>query len=93
MNLEVIKQQLITVLKKYPVTRAAVFGSFSRNEQNTDSDIDLLIELSEKFTLFQILKLERELSDTVARKIDLVEYSAIKPSIRERILKEAIPIL
>ena len=41
----------------------------------------------------QILKLERELSESVSRKIDIVEYSAIKPSIRERVLKEAIPIV
>jgi uncharacterized protein len=93
MNLDIIKAQIIRVLKNYPIKRASVFGSYSRNEQTEGSDVDLLIETSGSFTLFQFLKLERELSESTSKKIDLVEYSAIKPSIRERVLAEAISIL
>ncbi len=93
MTLDNIKSKIVFVLKKYPIKRASVFGSFSRNEQTEASDVDILIEPSGVFTLFQILRLERELSETISRKIDLVEFSAIKSSIRERVLSEAIPIL
>jgi predicted nucleotidyltransferase len=93
MNFELIKSQIIGVLKNYPIKHASVFGSYSRNEQTDNSDVDILIEPSGTFTLFQLLKLERELSKSTSRKIDLVEYSAIKASIRERVLAEAISIL
>ncbi len=93
MNFDIIKTRILIVLKNYPIKRASVFGSYSRNEQTESSDVDLLIETSEKFTLFQFLKLERELSESTLKKVDLVEYKAIKPSIRERVLAEAISIL
>ncbi len=84
---------MLGVLKKYPITKAAIFGSFARNEANKDSDIDLLIESNKPFSLFDVLRLEKELSQATSRKIDIVEYSAIKGSIRENVLKDAISIL
>ena len=93
MQIDSIKLLLTNVLKKYAIKKAAVFGSFARNEAGIDSDVDLLIETGKPLTLFDVLRLEKELEDAVQRKIDVVEYSAIKPSIRENILKEAILIL
>ena len=93
MNIETIKSQIVEVLKKYPIKHASLFGSFSRNEQTEESDIDILIEASESFTLFQLLRLENELSETLSIKTDIVEFKAIKSSIRERILADAISII
>jgi len=93
MQIDSIKALLLGILKKYPVTKAAVFGSFARNEATSQSDIDLLIETDKPVTLFDVLRLEKELGNALHRKIDVVEYSAIKPSIRQNILKEAIYIL
>ena len=93
MNFDLIKAQIIKVLKNYPIKRASVFGSYSRNEQTESSDVDLLIEASGRFTLFQLLRLERELSESTSKKIDLVEFNSIKASIRQRVLAEAISIL
>lgn len=90
---ESIKQSILTVLKRQPILRAAIFGSFARGEQNDHSDIDLLVEYSTPQSLFDMLRLERELQDVTSRKIDLVEYAAIKPSIKEKILSQAISIL
>lgn len=44
MQINSIKSLIIGVLKKYPIKRASIFGSFARNEANSSSDIDLLIE-------------------------------------------------
>ena len=93
MQIDSIKSAIIKVLKRHPISRASIFGSFARNEANKDSDIDLLIESNKPITLFDILSLEKELSEVTSRKIDIVEFSAIKSSIRENILKEAIPVL
>ena len=92
-SFENIKQNLLTVLIKYPVSKAAIYGSYSRNEQSEQSDVDLLIELSAQISIFDILRMENELSLKTQKKVDIVEYSAIKPSIKERVLSQAIQIL
>ncbi len=93
MLLEAFKEQIKDILNKYPISKAAVFGSFARGEENRSSDIDLLIETSKPISMFAILRIERELGIIMNRKIDIVEYSAIKRSIKQNILSEAIPII
>lgn len=93
MLLDNFKKQIKVILKKYPISKASIFGSFARGEENKNSDIDILIETSKPISLFVILKIEKELGQITQRKIDIVEYSAIKQSIRQNILNEAIPIL
>jgi uncharacterized protein len=93
MNLEQIKILLLKVLQKYAIKKAAIFGSFARGEQTETSDLDVLIESSSPITLFDILKIEKEISNLISRKVDVVEFSAIKNSIKENVLKDAIYIL
>ena len=93
MELSHFKKQITDILRNYPISKAALFGSFSKGEENKNSDIDILIEYRGPITLFQILKLEKDIEHATKRKIDIVEYSAIKASIRKNVLKEAIPLL
>ena len=93
MALDKLKKQVAGILNKYPIAKAALFGSYARGEENKSSDIDILIETSKPISLFVILKIERELQQLTKRKIDIVEYSAIKPSIRKNVLSDAISIL
>jgi len=90
---EQYQQLILPVLKRYFIKRAAIFGSFAKGDVNVNSDVDLLIEPGKGFTIFKMLKLEEEISDLIKRKVDLVEYSALKSSIREEVLLSAITIL
>jgi len=81
------------ILQKKGVTKAAIFGSHARGEQKKGSDIDLLVKLPKKMTLFGMGGLKVDLEETVGKKIDLVEYHLIHPSLKDEILKEQIPIL
>jgi len=91
--LEQYQKLILPVLKRYLIKRAAIFGSFAKDNANSDSDVDLLIEPTSGFTIFKMLKLEDEISDLIKRKVDLVEYTALKPSIRKEVLSSAINIL
>ncbi len=93
MTISFISSEFIPVLKEFNITKASLFGSYARGEQNENSDVDLLIDTNGKLNLFDILRLENKLKETIARKVDIVEYNAIKSSIREQVLKEAIQIL
>jgi len=92
-ELEKYQKLIIPVLEKYLIKRAAFFGSFAKGTNTAKSDVDLLIEPGEGFTIFKFLELENEISELTKRKFDLVEYSAIKSSIREEVLSSAITIL
>jgi predicted nucleotidyltransferase len=92
-ELEQYKKLILPVLERYFIKRAAIFGSFAKGNTNANSDVDLLIEPAKGFTIFKLLKLEQEISSLTNRKVDLVEYDALKPSIRDEVLLSAITIL
>ena len=93
-EIEKIKFKITAVLKKNKVSKAGIFGSYSRGEQNKNSDIDIAVEINdEDMSLLGFIRLIRLLEGLLKRKVDLVEYSAIKPRIKERILKEEIRII
>jgi predicted nucleotidyltransferase len=65
-----------------------VFGSTARGEATESSDIDLLVKLSKPKSLLSMVKLERNLSEAVGQKVDLLTEGAISPYLKERIFKE-----
>jgi uncharacterized protein len=79
---------LIDVCRNNAVTSVGVFGSMARGEATPQSDIDLLVEFSERKSLFDMARLERELSTALGRKVDLLTKKAISPYLREHILDE-----
>ncbi|MEA3343753.1 MAG: nucleotidyltransferase family protein [archaeon] len=89
-----IKRIIVPVLKRNGVVKAGIFGSFARGEARKNSDIDILIEIkAKKFSLLDLVGLELELKEKLKRKVDLVEYSTIHPLLKERILREEVPII
>jgi len=80
--------RLIELCRQNDVSMAGVFGSMARGEAKKRSDIDLLVRFSKRKSLLATVKLERELSEALGRKVDLLTEAAISPYLRERILKE-----
>ena len=60
----------------------------ARNEATEASDIDLLVSFSRPVSLLQMVTLERELSDALGRKVDLLTEASLSPYLRDHILKE-----
>jgi hypothetical protein len=80
--------EVVGVCKKYHVASISVFGSTAREEATTESDIDLLVTFSRPISLLQMVALERELSEVLGRKVDLLTEASLSPYLRDRILKE-----
>ncbi|MBI2591144.1 MAG: nucleotidyltransferase family protein [Candidatus Brennerbacteria bacterium] len=76
----------------FSVKEIAIFGSYARNEQNEESDLDLLIDFKEPIGLLKFIELERHLSDLLDVKAELVTRRALKKRIGQRILQELIKI-
>jgi len=77
---------------KYHIIRIGLFGSYARGEQNTKSDIDLLIEFEENTQDLYDLKLQ--LKDffriKLGLEVDICREKYIKPRIKKNILKETV---
>jgi len=65
-----------------------LFGSSARGEATETSDIDLLIKFSKPKSLLSIVKLERNLSEALGKKVDLLTEAAISPYLKERIFRD-----
>lgn len=85
-----INQHMDFLEDTYKVKNIGVFGSVVRSENKETSDIDLLVEFSEPVGLFKFIDLEEYLSKILDRKVDLVTKKALKPAIREEILRETV---
>jgi len=88
-----IADRVLPILRRHGVSKAGVFGSFARGEMGDQSDLDLLVQIDRDIGLFEFLRIKLEVEETLGRKVDLVEYDAVKPMLRDRILKEQVPIL
>jgi predicted nucleotidyltransferase len=93
-TLEEIKSQLEmlkpTLRERFGVVLIGVFGSFSRREQTVKSDLDILVVFSDDVPVgfFKFLDLEEFLCRKLGVKVDLVTKNALKPMLKDRILKE-----
>ena len=92
-SIQIIKTKIISILKRHGVSKAAIFGSLARGEESKNSDIDILIEFKGEKSLLDLIGLKIELEEVLGKKVDLVEYSTIHPLLKERILREQMPIL
>ncbi len=90
--IEALRSMLPDLRERYGVASIALFGSYVRQEQRLDSDLDLLVAFKEAPGLLKFIELENYLSDTLGVKVDLVMKDALKPRIGERILREAAPV-
>ncbi len=89
------KAEIITKLQElkptlqtdFSVKEIGLFGSFSDDTFNEESDIDILVELYQPIG-WKFFSLEIFLEKTFGRKIDLVTTSALKDQIKDRILKQ-----
>ncbi len=78
-------------LRDLGVRRLALFGSAARGEESAGSDLDFLVEFDRK-TFRNYMGLLRLLEASFGRRVDLVIREALKPSLREAVLNEAVDV-
>ncbi|MBS7626603.1 nucleotidyltransferase family protein [Candidatus Bathyarchaeota archaeon] len=89
MGREEIYGKIIEVLKNQGAKKIAVFGSYVRGEERAGSDIDIIVEFSERKSLLEIVRMERDLSEALGVKVDLLTEKSISPYLTDRIRKES----
>ena len=84
-----LAKQKLTLKKRFKVGRIGIFGSFVRGEENTSSDIDILVELEEPIG-WEFVDLKDFLEESLEMSVDLVTVKALKPQLRDAILREVV---
>jgi predicted nucleotidyltransferase len=81
-------EEIVALCQRFQVRELAVFGSALGEDFRADSDLDILVEFEpEAIVGFMILgKLQRELSNLLHRKVDLVPKRGLKSYIRQAVL-------
>ncbi len=86
------RAEILQAAERRGARNVRVFGSVARGDTGPDSDVDFLVELDEETTLIQHNALIRELGDLPGCNVDVVGERALRPRIRDRVLREADPL-
>jgi len=81
-----------TLRRRFHIVRIGLFGSFAKNRQRPDSDVDLIVEIENGTPHLYTLKRELAsfLEERFGRRVDLAREKYLKPYAKEAILKETI---
>jgi predicted nucleotidyltransferase len=86
------RNAILEIARKHGATNVRVFGSVARGDDDASSDIDLLVEFAPGGGLLRHAALVRELEALLGRRVDVISDRGLRPRIRHRVLKEAIPL-
>ena len=92
MDLAHNRREIIRIARQNGATNIRVFGSVARGEATEASDLDLLVEMEEDRSLLDIIAIKQDLEDLLGCRVHVVTEAAVSPYLKERVLKEAVPL-
>lgn len=85
-----IESIALNVINKYPIKRAAFFGSAARGDITTDSDVDMLIEFLPDTPSILFFSLRIDLEEALNRPVDLITYDALQYEAKEQFRRNVL---
>lgn len=86
------RKKILSLARINGVCNVRVFGSMARNEAGADSDLDLLVELEQGKSGFALGGFLEDVAKLTHRKVDVVTENSLHPGIRDKVLREAVPL-
>lgn len=86
------KDQIIRLAHQAGASHVRIFGSVVRGEDDSSSDIDLLVDYDLDDGLIPLIKLNDSLSELLGEPVDVAPVTLLKPDVAERVLAEALPL-
>ncbi len=90
--LESRREEILRIAQAHGARNVRVFGSVVRGEAAETSDVDFLVEFEPGTSLLEHGAMIAELEELLGRKVDVAPEKMLKERVRERILREAIPL-
>ena len=88
--LESLKKNNSELSDKFGIQQLALFGSYAKNEQTENSDIDILVVKMKQKNMFTLLKAKKFLSDLFDKEVDIGLFDSLRPFIKNRVKNEMI---
>jgi hypothetical protein len=95
MELQVLegkRDEILRIAARHGAHNLRVFGSAARGEARPDSDVDFLVDCGPNRSPFFPGGLLADLEDLLGRRVQVLTEPALHPYIRDRVLKEAVPL-
>jgi hypothetical protein len=86
------RAEILAAADQWGARNLRIFGSVARKEAGPESDVDVLVDLDPGRSLFDLGGLLMDLQDILDCKVDVVTEAGLRPRIRERVLREAVPL-
>jgi predicted nucleotidyltransferase len=90
--LPAIREDVRRIAAAHGADNVRVFGSVGRGEQEVSSDLDLLVDMAEGRSLFDLIALSSDLEESLGVDVDVVTEASLSPYIRDRVLDEAVAL-
>jgi predicted nucleotidyltransferase len=85
------REQVMAIASRHHASRVRLFGSAARGDDRSDSDIDLLVDFDEGSSLFDLMRMSRELEVLLGRSVDVISAGGLKARDRA-ILAESVDL-
>lgn len=86
------REEILKIAAKHGARNIRIFGSVSRGEADSESDLDILVEFLPGSTLLSQSAMIRELESLLGIKVDVVSDQGLRERIRDRVLREAVAL-
>ena len=90
--MESYREEILRVARAHGAFNLRIFGSLARGEEDATSDIDFLVDMEPGRTLFDLGGLQIDLQELLGRQVDVVTVRGLRSRIRDRVLREAVPL-
>jgi uncharacterized protein len=90
--LQTKREDILRIATTYGAYNVRVFGSVARGEADSESDVDLLVDMEPGRSLFDLGGLLMDLQDLLGCNVDVVTEDGLRDRIRKRVLKEAVAL-
>jgi hypothetical protein len=87
--MKIDRERVEEICRRNDIDTLLLFGSVARGEETEESDVDLLVRFARPKSLLDLVRIEREFSEALGRRVDLLTEGSLSPYLRERILSEA----
>ena len=85
------REQVMAVAARHHANRVRIFGSVARGDDRPDSDIDLLVDFAPGSSLFDLMRMARELEELLGHPVDVVSTGGLKDR-DQHILAESVDL-
>ncbi len=86
------REDIVNIAARHGARNVRVFGSVVRGEDRPDSDVDLLVDVEATTSSWFPAGLILDLEQVLGRPVEVVTERGLNPLIRERVLREAVPV-